>query len=222
MGEVVSLDQRRRARTGERAARPVAAPPATTLFFDLGTAGTYFAAERADRLFPGLSWRPVLLERPAEVSSREQDATLRAAVTRAAALGMPLVWPEGIPSVGRAAMRVAAFAAERGQASPFVLAASRLAFCGGFDLDDPEILAEAAAAAALPFEECLRAAGDRSRDEVMLAAGRKLAVAGLDELPAVRVGRRLFCGEERLGQAAAALRDGCGQRRGTGRDESAG
>ena len=67
-------------------------------------------------------------------------------------------------------MRVAALAAaEGGHAAPFVLAASRLAFCGGFDLDDPEVLAEAAAAAGLELPEVLAAAGDRSRDGEMEA-----------------------------------------------------
>lgn len=220
MGEVISLEQRRRGRAEGRQTRgvPSAGRPATTLFFDLGSPGTYFAAERAERLFPGLSWRPALLE-AGTVDAPPPEAVQRAAVARAAALRMPLVWPERHPSVGHVAMRVAAFAGERGQAATFVLAASRLAFCGGFDLDDPEILAEAAAAAALPLDECLRAAGDRSRDEAMLAAGRKLAAAGACELPAVKVGRRLFCGEERLAQAAAAARDACGQGH---RDEFAG
>ena len=230
MGDVISLDQRRRTRAPSPEARvhgrvPAFPRPATTLWFDLGSPGTYFAAERADRMFPGLTWGPVLA--PAELaegplSARVPDVALRAASARATELGMPLVWPEGYPHTGRAAMRVASLAAEREQASAFVLAASRLAFCGGFDLDDPEILAEAAAAAALPLDECLHAAGDRSRDEAMEAAGRRLAAQGADQLPALSVGRRLFCGEERLGQAAAAVRDPCVQRRPAPLDESAG
>ena len=38
---------------------------------------------------------------------------------------------------------------EGGCAAAFAIAAGRLAFCGGFDLEDPDILAEAAAAAGL-------------------------------------------------------------------------
>ena len=38
------------------------------------------------------------------------------------------------------------------------LAIGRLSFCGGFDVDDPEILAEAAAAAGLDLDACLLAA----------------------------------------------------------------
>jgi 2-hydroxychromene-2-carboxylate isomerase len=118
---------------------------------------------------------------------------------------MPLIWPDR-PAVGLPAMRMAHFAVAEGHGGAFVLAASRLAFCGGFDLDDPEILAESAAAAGLSLDAGLRAARDRSRDEDMHGAGRRLVAQGAERLPALRVGRLLFCGEERLPEAAAAAR----------------
>src|SRR6185295_3229947 len=106
---------------------------------------------------------------------------------RAQALRLPLEWPETFPAEVPVAMRVAAHAAANGRGAEFVLAAGRLAFCGGFDLDDPEILFEAAAAAGLVLEDCLRA-------------------AGADRLPALRIGRSLFWGEEKVAEAAAAAR----------------
>ena len=87
-----------------------------------------------------------------------------------------------------------------------MLAAGRLAFCGGFDLDDPEILAEAAAAAGIPLIECFAAAGDTRRDGAAEDVGRKLLAAGADRLPVLRVGRSLFWGEQRVGAAAASVR----------------
>jgi 2-hydroxychromene-2-carboxylate isomerase len=192
-----------------------------TLWFDLGAPATYFAAERAERMFADLSWRPALAGGWVRQDPPSAAAGDRTATARAEELGMPLVWPESHPATGRAAMRVAAYAAERAQASAFVLAASRLAFCGGFDLDDPEILAEAAAAAALPLDECLRAAGDHAHDAVMEAAGRDLAARGADRLPVLAVGSRLFCGEERLAQAAAAVRDPLSRHRLAPLDKSA-
>jgi 2-hydroxychromene-2-carboxylate isomerase len=120
---------------------------------------------------------------------------------------MPLVWPDGYPAGAPVAMRVAALAAaEGGRAAPFVLAASRLAFCGGFDLDDPEVLAEAAAAAGLELPEVLAAGGDRSRDGEMEATALRLLAQGATRLPVLRVGRTLYCGESRIAEAAAALR----------------
>lgn len=225
MGEVISLEQRRGSRAGTRShGSAVSRRPACALWFDLASPSTYFAAERADRLFPGLAWRPVLTapEHDAPLTEAGVDALHVAAAARAQELRMPFVWPEGHPVAGRAAMRVAAFAAERALASSFVLAASRLAFCGGFDLDDPEILAEAAAAAALPLDECLRAAGDGSRDALMEGAGRKLRAHGAHVLPVLTVGSQAFCGEQRLAEAAAAVRDPGQQRRAAPLDEFAG
>jgi 2-hydroxychromene-2-carboxylate isomerase len=209
MGHVISLDERRAAAraVNDRSSSRLRA----TFFFDLASPFTYLAAERVDRLFPGLTWRPALTEAlhagAQLTASVDRDAAWQAASERAAALQMPLVWPDGFPATARVAMRVASLAAsEGGHAAPFVLAASRLAFCGGFDLDDPEVLAEAAAAAGLGLSEVLAAAGDRSRDGLMEDTALRLLAQGADRLPVLRVGRTLFCGEDRIAEAAAAVR----------------
>lgn len=178
-----------------------------SFYFDLLSPWTYLAAERVERQFAGVRWGPVV---PDVLAPEESDEDARRAVElRAAELRMPLVWPETWPSAGRRAMRVASLAAQRGRAVPFVLAASRLAFCGGYDLDDPEALAEAAAAAGLGLEECLKAAGDLRRDGPLEGAGLRLLAQGAEELPVFVVGHVLFCGERRLGEAAA-MADGRG------------
>ena len=205
MDNVVSMDAHRRTRRGPRSAPR--RRPTVSFAFDLASPATYLAAERVDRLFPGVRWSPALVAADAAgLPAREADRELRQVVrARAAALRMPLVWPER-RAAGLPAMRIAHFAAAEGGAGPFVLAASRLAFCGGFDLDDPEVLAEAAVAAGLPLEASLRAGRDRARDGEMAEAGRVLVAHGADRLPVVRVGRLLFAGEERLAEAAAAAR----------------
>lgn len=201
MGTVTSLQSHRIARRRRVDARPRARPRAT-LYFDLSSPHTYLAAERAERLFAGLQWQPACtgMLHGADLG---EDA-MRAVGRRAVALGLPLTWPEGHPRPVRGAMRVAALAAELGCGAAFVLAASRLAFCGGFDIDEPDILAEAAAAAGIGLREALAAAGDLGRDGAIEQAGRSLLAAGAVRLPAVRVGMALFCGEERLHEAAAA------------------
>ena len=201
MGTVTSLEAHRltRARqtTGARQLLPRA-----TLYFDLCSPYTYLAAERADRLFAGLEWLPASSD---VLNGGAPDADgLCPAIERARQLGLPLVWPEDRHYRVRGAMRVASLAAERGCAAGFVLAASRLAFCGGFDIDDPEILAEAAAAAGIGLDDALHAAGDVARDGAIEDAGRQLLAAGAYRLPALRVGHQLFCGEERLTEAAVA------------------
>lgn len=202
LGELISLAERRAARVAA-AVRP--ARPRVSFFFDLASPWTYLAAERVDRLFAEVQWRPAMSEalRRAE---RGGDAEREAADERALQLRLPLVWPEAWPTAGLSAMRVATLAAARGRAAPFVLAASRLAFCGGYDVDDPEILAEAAAAAGLGLDACLHAAGDRSHDGKIEASGRRLLAAGADRLPALRIGRALYWGETQVADAAAAAR----------------
>jgi 2-hydroxychromene-2-carboxylate isomerase len=174
-----------------------------SFFFDLASPWTYLAAERVDRRFADVRWQPAIGE--ALPGARELASQRRAAEQRADELQLPLVWPEAQPAAGRSAMRVAALAAEHGRSAEFVLAASRLAFCGGYDIDDPEILAEAAAAADLGLDECLRAAGELRRDGPMEQAALRLLAQGADELPVLVVGRSLFCGEHRLPEAAAAF-----------------
>lgn len=182
-------------------ARRAQAP--ATLYFDLASPYTYLVAERADRLFARLRWQPAVID-PLGDECWGPIAMI-AARERAALLGLPLIWPDERPPRVREAMRVAALAAERGRGAPFVLAASRLAFCGGYDLDAPEILAEAAAAAGIGLRETLAAAGEIDRDVAIAQAGRSLRVAGATRLPTLEVGGMLFCGEDRLLAARAAL-----------------
>ena len=208
MGEVIRLAERRQARRGRP--RQGHASLRGEFLFDLACPFTYLAAERVERAFDDVTWTPASITSLQRGSPANDDvglAAVRAAAEeRAATVRLPLIWPENWPADVPAAMRVAAHAAEAGRGSAFVLAAGRLAFCGGFDLDDPEILAEAAAAAGLGPDACLHAAGDRSRDGVIEAAGRRLLAVGADRLPALRVGRALYWGETQVADAAATAR----------------
>jgi len=210
MGDVIVLAERRRARgrAGETRVRGADARGRPAIFFfDLASPLTYLAAERVERLLGTVRWRPVAAEALHRRNPWADPAVREEAEQRAAALNLPLVWPERFLDPGRAALRAAAHAAEHGHGAAFTLAACRLAYCGGFDLEDPEVLAEAAAAAGLGLDECLHAAGDVRRDGPLEAAGRRLLAAGADRLPVVRVGRALICGEERLAEAAAWQRE---------------
>jgi 2-hydroxychromene-2-carboxylate isomerase len=206
MGDVIRLAERRQARRAR--SRQRLEPVRAEFLFDLACPFTYLAAERVERAFDHVTWTAAsstALRRGA--LAPEAAAAVRvAAEERAAALRLPLVWPEDWPADVPAAMRAASFAAQSGRGGAFVLAAGRLAFCGGFDLDDPEILAEAAAAAGVGLEGCLRAAGDRGRDGAIETAARRLLAVGADRLPALRVGRALYWGEGQVAEAATAAR----------------
>ena len=191
------------------------APPG--FFFDVADPFSYLAAERVERTLGEVEWVAVdgsaldfHLSR-SRLRGRRLQELRTAAEARAAALRLPLVWPERFPAPTPCAMRAAAFACELGCGSAFALALSRLAFCGGFELDDPEALAEAAAAASIPLGACLDAAGEAWRDEELREVAASLRGAGVHTLPAFRVAGRWLQGEDGL-LAAATLHSGAASR----------
>ncbi len=205
MGHVIYLDERRTERFRKvRTARPA-------FFFDVSSPLSYLMAERVERRLGEVDWVPadgavlrrIQLEEACRPGAGGAAATeprlLRTrAEACARALRLPLVWPDRFPGAAPCAQRACAFACEIGAGAAFALAASRLAFCGGFDLEDPETLAEAAAAAGVPLEECLAAAGETWRDDDLEATARQLHAGGVTELPAVQIEQRWVQGESGL------------------------
>jgi len=199
MGDLIQLEGARRSRDHARRV------PRAELFFDLSCPFTYVVADRVTHAFPQAEWHPASASALQRLAPDARDEDVRRAAERlASTAGLPIVWPGDYPCEVPAAMRAASYATECGRARAFVLAASRLAFCGGFDLDDPEILAEAAAAAGMSLIETLHAAGDTRRDGPIEAAGRRLLAVGADRLPALRVGRTLMWGADRVASASTA------------------
>jgi 2-hydroxychromene-2-carboxylate isomerase len=206
VGEVIRLAERRERRA---LGRQEVAPARPVVHFDLSCPFTYLALERVDRLLEKVRWRPTSAEtlHRGDPWSESGGARARtAAERRAQELRVPLVWPPNHPVDARGAMRAAHYAAELSRGGEFALAAARLAYCGGFDLDDPEVLAEAAAAAGISLDGCLAAARDESRDTPIEQAALRLLARGAHCLPVVRVGRVLYCGERGVAQAAAVYR----------------
>src|SRR3954454_4941184 len=212
MGDVIRLEDRRPRRRPDGAAGDAVR---AEFLFDLASPYTYLAAERVDRAFDEVTWTPAcsrtLRCAAMPVDFGDVQETVDRAQERAAALRLPLEWPERWPMPVPAAMRVAHHAAQQGRGGGFVLAATRLAFAGGFDLDDVEILTEAAAAAGLPLEDCMAAARETRRDGAIEAASRRLLGAGADRLPALGLERGTLWGEERVGDAAATARVAAGR-----------
>ncbi|MHB8658353.1 MAG: DsbA family protein [Solirubrobacteraceae bacterium] len=210
MGELISLTEHRAARLRRAADVKPATEAKPTFFVDLACPFSYLAADRVERALGEVEWvptAPLASSTPHERSkSQGLERATRSAEARAAELRLPLVWPERYPSRFPSAMRVAAFAAGLGLEARFMLAAGRLAFCGGFDLEDPEILAEAAAAAGLGPDECLDAARDAERDEALELTAGRLAARGVTQLPAIRLGTRFFQGERGVTEASGLMR----------------
>jgi 2-hydroxychromene-2-carboxylate isomerase len=200
MGELIVLSDRFADRSRpERGTR-------SAFFFDVCCPFSYLASERVERLLGEVEWIPASLPALGVEAWGMTEEAMGAAERRATELRLPLVWPERFPLYVPAAQRAAAYAAQVGEGARFALAAARLAFCGGFDLEDPEILAEAAAAAGIQPWDCFAAIADPELDQPLGATARGLAARGVEQLPAVRVGKRLFAGEQRLAEAAALVR----------------
>jgi 2-hydroxychromene-2-carboxylate isomerase len=186
-------------------ARASQLPDVTPNFlFDVTSPFSYLAAERVQRTLGDVTWVAVdgctLTGRP----HGRALARLRAdAERRAEALRLPLIWPERFPAPAPGALRAASFACELGAGPEFALALGRLAFCGGFELDDPETIAEAAAAAGVPLGTCLQAAGESWRDDELREPAATAGTAGIRELPAFLVAGRWLEGEAGLVVAAA-------------------
>jgi 2-hydroxychromene-2-carboxylate isomerase len=200
MGEVIELKDQLADRSRPRGVARAA------FFYDVACPFSYLVAERVERVLGEVEWVPapaVGLDGGARWARFE--ATRELAERYAIAERLPLVWPDRFPANTRHALRAASYAAESGAGASFALAAMRLAFCGGFDLEDPEILGIAAAAAGIPLEGCLQAARDPARDRPLWATARGLHARGVKALPALRLGRRFIESDRILIEGAALL-----------------
>jgi 2-hydroxychromene-2-carboxylate isomerase len=175
----------------------------TAFFFELSSPLSYLAAERVERMLGEVTWVPVMpLDRRPDAGRDPDPSMVGAAEREAAILRLPLVIPDGYPRTVRNATRAAAYAVANGSGSRFALAAFRLAFCGGFDLDHPGALAEAAAAAGLQRDHIMRAAADPRWDIQPTGTARGLAGHGVLSMPAIRVASRWFEGIDAVGEAS--------------------
>jgi 2-hydroxychromene-2-carboxylate isomerase len=201
MGHVIQLSRQRPRSASIDETAPASVAP--VFYFDLASPFTYLAAERVDRRLAYAEWRPARGARfgtsdPSATAADAFERAWRVAEQRARDLHLPLVSPDRFPSPVPKAMRVADLAVGSGLGAAFAVAAGRLAFCGGFDLEDPGILAEAAAAAGLEVELALAASRDARRDRAIAAAARAVWAEGGAMLPALLYDGRLYCGEQRM------------------------
>ena len=123
---------------------------------------------------------------------------------RASELGLQeLRWPDPFPFDSAFAMKTATYAKSIGRIVPFAQAAFRQAFAGGRSLDGADNVLIAAAACEMHPSAVLKGAELRSIGEQLSAATATAAALGVRDVPAVRVGERVFHGERDLEQAAA-------------------
>ena len=184
------------------------------LYYDLASPYAYLAVARAAGVLgaePDL--RPVLVGaifayrgRGSWAQTDERAAGEAEVERRAERYGLaPLVWPEGWPVNSLQAMRAATWATGQGAGAPFTRGVYRREFAEGRGLGQ-DVLGEAAEEAGLDAEALLAAtAGDAVKLELRRAteAAWELGVQGV---PTLEAGRRLYFGDDRLEEAAAATR----------------
>jgi 2-hydroxychromene-2-carboxylate isomerase len=177
---------------------------APVFYYDLGSPECYLAAERVSTALPVLAeWEPVLGDELG-IARCAPDALRLERLARERGL-LPLRWPPGWPPQSREAMLAATYAKAIGRVVAFSLAAFRQAFAGGRDLEERDTLLIAAAACEMHPTAVLRGIASRSTAAALRRAGARARAAGVQRLPALQVGERVFAGEERLEAAAAAL-----------------
>ena len=189
----------------------------SVFYFDLGSPYAYLAAERIARVFEDAGaeppeWQPILLgalfkrfERSSWGSGRGREPGMREVERRAQAYGLPPIrWPEPWPGNMLIAMRTATFAKQIGRTVAFSLAAFRQAFAAGRDLSVADNVFVAAAASELhprALRTAIGRAGVKSRLREATDRAGDLGVLGV---PSVVVGSKVFWGDDRIEQAAAA------------------
>ncbi len=140
---------------------------------------SYLAAERVERVLGDVEWIPtastllggrIWAQSPAVRRGAERRA-VRAPSAARVARRLP-----GVRAAPRCGPRRTPPRSDPERALPSPRAGSHSA--AGLISSDPEILAEAAAAAGVPLEDCLAAAGDPQRDGTLHATARGLLARG--------------------------------------------
>jgi 2-hydroxychromene-2-carboxylate isomerase len=191
----------------------VTAEPAT-FYYDLSSPYAYLAAARIDSLLPDATWRPIafgiVIRERGKVpwSMGEGRASGIAEIERrAAARGLPpLRWPRGWPveNYSLAPLRASMRAEREGVLKPFTLALYRIAFAEGASLAEVENVMRAAAEVGLDEERVAAAIAESEAKERLRGYTDEALARGVTGVPTVAVGGRLFWGDDRLEEAAAA------------------
>jgi 2-hydroxychromene-2-carboxylate isomerase len=184
-------------------------------YYDFNSPYAYLAAERIDRLIPNAEWRPIafpyLLGELGTLDRKLKELDPAAVATevsgRASERGLPpfappKAWP--LENWSLAPLRAALVADERGRLREFSAAAFRKSFVESGSLAEIDNVLAAARGAGLEPEE-VREGIERTDIKERLKRHTQEAVArGVTGIPTVAIGDKLFWGDDRLEEAAAA------------------
>ena len=193
-----------------------------TFYFDLGSPFAYLAAERLHDLLPEpIAWQPISLGALFKLTGRSSWA-LGDPKSREAGMAevegharlydlAPIRWPDPWPTNYLYAMRAATYAFQAGHGRPFTMQAFRQAFAHGNDLAIPEHVLKAAEQAGLDPSAVDEATRDPQIKLALRAATDAACALGVFGVPTIVVDEDLFWGEDRLQDAAAAVKQTSGR-----------
>lgn len=185
-------------------------------YYDFNSPFAYIAAHRVDDVLPVRPrWQPVafaflLIAHEREPWSFDLDTrgpTMQDCERRAAALGLPLQWPEGWPreSYSLLPLRAAVLAEREGLLREFSRAAFRQHFSTPQGVRELDGVLAAAQEAGLDPDQVREHVGDNDVKLEVKAATDAALELGVFGVPTVQVDDQLFWGDDRLEEAAAAL-----------------
>jgi 2-hydroxychromene-2-carboxylate isomerase len=181
------------------------------LYIDLNSPYAYLATERAARVLgrePELE--PILLGaifkqrgHGSWAMTDELEARLADLAERAERYGLPpLVWPEGWPLDGLAAMRAATWAKRQGMVQRFALEVFRRQFRDGRNCSTVDSLAEVADAIGLGGNALRSAIQQPAVKDALRSATAAAWEAGVRGVPTLCKDGRVYYGDDQLEAAA--------------------
>lgn len=176
---------------------------------------SWFAAERIDELIPDAEWRPVFAGGIFKQCGRsswglgdQRALGIADCEARAQQHGLgSMRWPDPWPTVDVRVARAMLIARDSGALKPYALAAMRLAFREGRGLAEVEVIEEAARRAGIDPAGLVQASQAPEVKAALRSENDDAVSRGVFGVPTVLVGSRLYWGDDRLEDAAAAAAD---------------
>jgi 2-hydroxychromene-2-carboxylate isomerase len=184
------------------------------LYFDLGSPYAYLALERAEAVLGRpVTLVPVLVGaifgwrgRGSWALTGERAAGMAEIERRAARYGLPpMLWPSEWPANALSAMRCAVWAARQRRLAAFAQIMGQRQWTHGADIADLDVLVACAGEAGLDATAMLEGIQAPELKEDLRATTERAWQAGVQGVPTLRIGAKLFFGDDRLEEAAAAM-----------------
>jgi 2-hydroxychromene-2-carboxylate isomerase len=190
---------------------------AAIFYYDVSSPYAYLTAHRIDDVLPDAAiWQPIafgaLIQEigkiPWSLRSDTRAAGIAEVELRARERGLPDVrWPPGWPDKTYSVkpLRAILWAQAQHRDREMALALYSLAFVEGRALDGVEALEEATSAAGLDPAAMRAGIEDRAIKDALRESTTAAIARGVTGVPTIAVGDKLFWGDDRLEDAAAAL-----------------